>query len=129
MGQHTVLSQHQSILAVAGGGLAHLRDRLVAVERVEQRLLDVLPELEPPRGRPGLHAAEEVIRDVDRRTHKSILAVKRPGRLHALTGDRKGPHAMTVNHRWRITFRFADSDAHEVAIEDYRAAAPGISSE
>jgi plasmid maintenance system killer protein len=26
---------------------------------------------------------------------------------------------MTVNQRWRITFRLADGDAHEVAIEDY----------
>lgn len=47
------------------------------------------------------------------------LRVLRAVRLHALTGDRKGRHAMTVNHRWRITFRFADGDAHEVAIEDY----------
>jgi plasmid maintenance system killer protein len=26
---------------------------------------------------------------------------------------------MTMNQRWRVTFRFADGDAHEVAIEDY----------
>lgn len=26
---------------------------------------------------------------------------------------------MTVNRRWRITFRFKDGDAHDVAVEDY----------
>jgi plasmid maintenance system killer protein len=26
---------------------------------------------------------------------------------------------MTVNARWRITFRFNDGDAYDVAIEDY----------
>ncbi len=26
---------------------------------------------------------------------------------------------MTVNARWRLTFRFADGDAYRVAIEDY----------
>lgn len=40
-------------------------------------------------------------------------------RLHALSGPRQGVWAMTVNARWRLTFRFADGDAHEVAIEDY----------
>jgi proteic killer suppression protein len=47
------------------------------------------------------------------------LRTLRAVRLHALTGDLKGRFAMTVNHRWRITFRFADGDAHDVAIEDY----------
>ena len=40
-------------------------------------------------------------------------------RLHALTGDRRRRWAMTVNRRWRVTFRFADGHAHEVSIEDY----------
>ena len=26
---------------------------------------------------------------------------------------------MTVNARWRVTFQFADGDAHDVEIEDY----------
>lgn len=47
------------------------------------------------------------------------LRVLRAVKLHSLTGDRKGYWAMTVNERWRITFRFADGDAHRVAIEDY----------
>jgi len=47
------------------------------------------------------------------------LRLLRAVRLHALTGDRKGRWAMTVNERWRITFRFERGDAYDVVIEDY----------
>ena len=47
------------------------------------------------------------------------LRVLQAVRLHALVGDRRGRWAMTVNRRWRVTFRFEGGDAHEVAIEDY----------
>jgi proteic killer suppression protein len=47
------------------------------------------------------------------------LKALRSVRLHPLTGNRKKQWAMTVNERWRITFRFEDGDAHDVAIEDY----------
>ena len=39
--------------------------------------------------------------------------------LHKLSGDRKGQWAMTVSGPWRICFRFADGDAHDVEIVDY----------
>ena len=47
------------------------------------------------------------------------LRALRAVRLHALTGGRQGRWAMTVNGRWRVTFRFEEGDAHDVAIEDY----------
>ncbi len=31
----------------------------------------------------------------------------------------RGRYAMTVNDRWRLTFRFRDGNAYDVAIEDY----------
>ena len=38
-----------------------------------------------------------------------------PGnRLHALEGDRKGQHSISVNDQWRICFRFEDGDAYDV---------------
>ena len=42
-------------------------------------------------------------------------------RLHALKGPRQRQRAMTVNARWRVTFRFRDGAAHDVAIEDYHS--------
>ena len=43
-----------------------------------------------------------------------------PGnRLHALEGDRKGQHSISINDQWRICFRFEDGDAFEVEVCDY----------
>ena len=47
------------------------------------------------------------------------LRAVRAARLHALKGSRQGRWAMTVNGRWRVTFRFHDGNAHDVTIEDY----------
>lgn len=40
-------------------------------------------------------------------------------RLEALKGDRAGEWSLRVNDQYRITFRFEDGHAHEVACEDY----------
>lgn len=40
-------------------------------------------------------------------------------RLHPLKGDRKGRWAVTVRANWRVTFRFAQGQAHDVDLEDY----------
>ena len=43
-----------------------------------------------------------------------------PGnRLHALTGDLAGHHAIRVNDQYRIVFRFEGNDAHDVRCTDY----------
>jgi proteic killer suppression protein len=43
-----------------------------------------------------------------------------PGnRLHALEGDRKGQHSISINDQWRICFSFEDGDAYDVEVCDY----------
>ncbi|MCH8226381.1 MAG: type II toxin-antitoxin system RelE/ParE family toxin [Chloroflexi bacterium] len=43
-----------------------------------------------------------------------------PGnRLERLIGARDGQHSIRINDRWRICFRWADGDAHDVEITDY----------
>ena len=43
-----------------------------------------------------------------------------PGnRLEALRGDWRGFHSIRINDQWRIVFRWADSQAHDVQIVDY----------
>lgn len=43
-----------------------------------------------------------------------------PGnRLEALKGRRAGQMSIRINDQWRICFRWADHDAHDVGIVDY----------
>ena len=51
----------------------------------------------------------------------SIDDLKAPpgNRLHALSGDREGQYAISINDQWRICFNFMDDDAHNVEITDY----------
>ena len=44
-----------------------------------------------------------------------------PGnRLEALKGDRKGQYSVRISDRWRICFAWAEGDAYDVEIVDYR---------
>ena len=50
----------------------------------------------------------------------SPLDLMSPGnRLHELQGDQKGVWSVTISGNWRITFRFADGNAHDVDLIDY----------
>ena len=39
--------------------------------------------------------------------------------LEKLKRDRAGQHSIRINDQWRICFRWADGDAHDVEITDY----------
>ena len=56
---------------------------------------------------------------LDLATGLEDLKVPPSNRLHALKGDRKGHHSISINDQWRICFRFVDGDAYEVEITDY----------
>ena len=47
------------------------------------------------------------------------LKVPPGNRLHALSGNRKGEFAISINDQWRICFRFEDGDAYDVEVCDY----------
>ena len=51
-------------------------------------------------------------------TPQSMGVLKSIG-LHMLKGSRVGYWAVTINGPWRLVFRFADGDAHDVEIVDY----------
>lgn len=43
-----------------------------------------------------------------------------PGnRLEKLSGDRDGQYSIRINQQWRICFRWAGGNAHDVEITDY----------
>jgi len=52
-------------------------------------------------------------------TQLADLRVPPGNRLHALSGDRAGQHAISFNDQWRICFRFESGDAFEVEFCDY----------
>lgn len=43
-----------------------------------------------------------------------------PGnKFHALSGDRKGQYAISINRQWRVCFEWRESHAYNVEITDY----------
>ena len=56
---------------------------------------------------------------IDLATCLQDLRLPPSNRLHALSGDRKGQHAIAINNQWRICFHFIDGDAYDVEITDY----------
>ena len=64
-------------------------------------------------------AARRKLKLIDAATSLDSLRVPPGNRLEALKGDRKGQHSIRVNDQWRICFRWADHDAHDVEIVDY----------
>lgn len=71
--------------------------RFQAIERQARRKLELL------------HAATRI----------DELRTPPGNRLEALSGDRAGQHSIRINQQWRICFRWADGDAHDVEIVDY----------
>lgn len=47
------------------------------------------------------------------------LRVPPGNHLEALRGGRLGQHSIRINEQWRICFRWAEGDAHDVEIVDY----------
>jgi len=56
---------------------------------------------------------------VDSVTKLDDLRVPPGNRLHALTDDLSGYHAIRVNDQYRIIFRFDGHDAYDVRCTDY----------
>jgi proteic killer suppression protein len=56
---------------------------------------------------------------VDLAAELNDLRIPPGNRLHKLGGDRIGQHAIAINERWRVCFRFVDGDAYDVEITDY----------
>ena len=56
---------------------------------------------------------------IDAVTRLEDLKVPPGNRLHALTGDLRGCHAIRVNDQFRIVFRFDGADAFDVRCTDY----------
>jgi len=56
---------------------------------------------------------------IDAASKLEDLRVPPGNRLHPLAAERAGFHAIRVNDQYRVVFRFAAPDAHEVCCTDY----------
>jgi toxin HigB-1 len=69
---------------------------------------------------PDIHArASRKLEYVNLATSLDDLKVPPGNKLHRLTDDREGQHAIAINDQWRICFRFEDGDAFDVEVCDY----------
>jgi toxin HigB-1 len=59
------------------------------------------------------------LRMLNRALNLQDLKVPPANHLEALKGDRKGPHSLRINDKWRICFIWVEPDAHDVEILDY----------
>jgi len=76
------------------------------------------------------HRSRKLPADMQHRALAKLALLKRvksldelrhpPGNsLHALSGNRSGQHALSINKQWRICFVWKDGHAHDVEIVDY----------
>ena len=59
------------------------------------------------------------LRMLNRAASLNDLRVPPANRLEKLKGDRFGQHIIRINNRWRICFKWHDSDVFQVEIVDY----------
>jgi toxin HigB-1 len=59
------------------------------------------------------------LRLIDAASRLDDLAVPAGNRLELLKGDQVGRHSIRVNDQYRVTFRWENSNAYEVRVEDY----------
>ncbi len=63
--------------------------------------------------------ARRKLRMLNNAENLNDLRVPPANRLEALKGDRRGQYSIRINDQWRICFRWAAGDAHDVLIVDY----------
>jgi toxin HigB-1 len=76
---------------------------------------------EASRGFPAelVRAAQRKLAMVDAALRLQDLRSPRGNKLHALSGDRKGQHAIRINDQFRLCFRWSEGGAKDVEIIDY----------
>jgi proteic killer suppression protein len=69
---------------------------------------------------PGLYdIARRKLRMIAAATTLETLKIPPNNRLEPLKGDRNGQWSIRINDKWRICFKWQNSNAYEVEITDY----------
>lgn len=74
-----------------------------------------------PKGFPSdlLRPAQRKLFMIEQAVELKDLATPPGNKLHALSKDRAGQHAIRINDQFRICFRWVDGHAEDVEITDY----------
>jgi proteic killer suppression protein len=86
-------------------------------DRDTQRLFDRQPVRKL--GADVQRVALRKLRQLDAAVTLDDLRVPPGNRVEKLRRDRVGQHSIRINDQWRVCFRWAGSDAHDVEIVDY----------
>lgn len=63
--------------------------------------------------------ARRKLLQLDASDRLDIMRLPPGNRLEAFKGSRRGQHSIRIYDQWRLCFRWAGEDAHEVEIVDY----------
>ena len=63
--------------------------------------------------------ARRKLKAVDAAAEINDLRIPPGNHLERLSGDRRDQWSIRLNDQWRVCFRWADGDAHDVEITDY----------
>lgn len=83
----------------------------------DKRLENLFETGKDPRVPPNME--KKVIRLLDHLDAASGLSDLNIAGFHPLKGDRRGTYAWKVTGNYRLTFRFDNGEASDVALEDY----------
>jgi len=91
------------------------------IRSVNGRLTERLAAGERPKKFPAalIERARSKLAMIDAAEALSDLASPPGNRLHVLSGDRTGFHAVRINDHWRIVFRWSNGGADDVEVTDY----------
>jgi proteic killer suppression protein len=78
----------------------------------------------------NMEASNVLPKDIQQRAYNKLrmihnaatiydLRIPLSNSLEKLKKDRTGQHSIRINNQWRICFRWANGDAHDVEIVDY----------
>lgn len=92
----------------------------MAIQSFADKITSAVFDGECPKGFPKelQSATRRKLRMVDAAHELNDLKVPPNNKLHPLTNDRAGQHAIWVNDKYRICFRW-DNGAHQVEFTDY----------
>lgn len=91
--------------------IGSLKGRVSAAIAKGERVKGFPPEL--------VRSAQNKLAMIDAAATLTDLRSLPGNRLHALSEDRKGQHAIRINDQWRICFTWRSGAAYDVEVTDY----------